>query len=181
MRKTGRHIPIEDGSRGSDGGGISSLRGTKDLALRPEDIMSHGNEARGQSQDVSDGGQRIQFLKGDGIRAHVEDNNVAMMNEEGTRRGEVAGVDVGEGIVKELVALGGLCVEWRDLEDERNASWKGATGGGNPGNPRRRLIIFRSVGRHREAVVSKGLNKEPSKRLPLTQSRRKMQTKGFCE
>jgi hypothetical protein len=93
-----------------------------------------------------------------------EDDDVAMMNEEGTRRGEVAGVDVGEGIVKELAALGGLRVEWRDLEDERNASRKGAAGGGNPGNPRRRSIIFRSVGRHRETVVSEGLNKEPSKR-----------------
>jgi hypothetical protein len=139
------------------------LRGAKDLALRPEDIMSRGDEARGQSQNISDGGQRIQFLKGSGIRALMEDDNVAMMNEECTRRGKVAGVDVGKGIVKELVALGGLHVEWRDLEDERNASRKGAVGGGNPGNPPRHSIIFRSIGRHREMVVSKGLNKEPSK------------------
>jgi hypothetical protein len=50
MREPGRHIPVKDGSRGSDGGGrISSLRGAKDLALRPKDIMSLGDEARGQS------------------------------------------------------------------------------------------------------------------------------------
>jgi hypothetical protein len=140
------------------------LRGAKDLALGPKDIISHGNEARGQSRDIYDGGQRIQFLKRDGIRALVEDNNVAMMNEEGTHRGKVARVDVGEGIVKELLVLGGLCVEWRDLEEERNASQKGAAGGGSPGNPRRRSIIFRSIGRHREMVVSEGLIKEPSKR-----------------
>ncbi len=126
--------------------------------------MSRGDEARGQSRDISDGGQRIQFLKGDGIRALVEDNDVAMMNEEGTRRGKIARVNVGEGIVKELVTLGGLRVKWRDLEDERNASRKGAAGGGNPGNPRCRSIIFRSVGRHCETVVSEGLNKELSKR-----------------
>jgi hypothetical protein len=94
--------------------------------------MSHGNEARGQSRDISDGGQRIQFLKGNGIRALVEDDNVAMMNEEGMPHGKVTGVDVGKGIVKELVVLGGLHIEWRDLEDERNASRKGAAGGGNP-------------------------------------------------
>ncbi len=139
------------------------LRGVKDLVLRPEDIMSRGDEARGHSQDVSDGGQRIRFLKGDGIRALVEDNNVAMMNEEGMLCGKVTGVDVGKGIVKELVTLGGLRAEWRDLEDKRNASRKGAAGGRNPGNPHCRLIIFRSIGRHRETVVSEGLNKEPSK------------------
>ncbi len=132
------------------------MRGAKNLALRPEDIMSHGDEARGQSQDISNGGQRIQFLKGDGIRALVEDDNVAMMNEEGTRRGKVAGVDVGEGIVKELVALGGLRVKWRDLEDKRNASRKGAAGRRNPGYPRPRSIIFRSVVRHREMVITRG-------------------------
>jgi hypothetical protein len=62
----------------------------------------------------------------------VEDNNVAMMNEEGTRHGEVAGVHVGKGIIKELVVLGGLRIEWRDLEDERDASRKEVAGGGNP-------------------------------------------------
>ncbi len=137
------------------------LRGAKDLALRPEDIMSLGNEARGQSQDISDGGQRIQFLKGDGIRVLVEDDNVAMMDEEGTRRGEVARVNVGKGIIKELIALEGIHAKWRDLEDERDASRKEAAGGGNP---RCRSIIFRSIGRHRKSVVSKELNKEPSKR-----------------
>ncbi len=48
--------------------------------------MFHGNEARGQRRYISDSGQRIQFLKGDGIRALVEDDDVAMMNEEGTHR-----------------------------------------------------------------------------------------------
>jgi hypothetical protein len=62
------------------------LKGAKDLTLRPEDIMFHGNEARGQRRYISDSGQRIQFLKGDGIRALVEDDDVAMMNEEGTHR-----------------------------------------------------------------------------------------------
>ncbi len=91
----------------------------------------------------------------------MEDDNVAMMNEEDPRCGEVAGVDVGQGMVKELIALGGLRVEWRDLEDERDASRKGAAG---RGNPRRRSITVRSVGRHHELVVSKGLNEEPSRR-----------------
>jgi hypothetical protein len=111
MQEPGHHIPIKGGLRGSDGGErISLLRGAKELALRLEDIMSLGNEARGQSQDISNGGQRIQFLKGDGIKALVEDNDVAMMNEEGTRCGKVAVVNVGEGIVKELVSLRGLRV-----------------------------------------------------------------------
>ncbi len=38
-----------DQGGGGGGGRISSLRGAKDLALRPEYIIALGNEARGQS------------------------------------------------------------------------------------------------------------------------------------
>ena len=87
------------------------MRGVKDLILRLDNIMTLINEARGQSQEISDGGQRKQIFKGNGIRALVKDNNVVMTNEEGTLYGEVNGVNVGKGIVKELIFLVGIRFE----------------------------------------------------------------------
>jgi hypothetical protein len=115
----------------------------KDVMLRFEKLVSLGDEAIGKSRDITNGGLWKQFLKGKGIGALVEDDNVPMMNEEGTCRSEMAGFDVGKGIVEELILLGRLGIEWRDLEDKGDSRWKGAAGGGNP---RRRLLIFRSIG-----------------------------------
>ncbi len=72
----------------------------KGVALRFKKLMSLGNEAIGKSGDITDGGLWKQFLKGNGIRALVEDDNVPMMNEEGTCRSEITRFDVGEGIVE---------------------------------------------------------------------------------
>jgi hypothetical protein len=105
--------------------------------------MSLGDEAIGKSRDITDGCLWKQFLKGYGIGALVEDDNVPMMNEEGTCRGKIAGFDNGKSIVEELVLLRQLGIEWRDLEDERDSGWKRVAG---RGNPRRRSLIFRSIG-----------------------------------
>jgi hypothetical protein len=143
MRKTHCHIPIKDGSQWGDRGKRSSLIGeAMGVVLRFEKLMFLDNEAIGKSGDITNGGLWKQFLKGNGIGTLVEDNYVLMMNEEDTCCGEIPGFDVSEGVVEKLILLGRLSIKWRDLEDERDSRRKGAADGGNP---RRRLLIFRSI------------------------------------
>jgi hypothetical protein len=81
-------------------------------------------------------------------------NDMAMMDEEGTSRHKIAGFDISEGIIEELVLLPRRSIKWGDLEDEWDSWWKRATGGGNPLHC---SLILRSI-RHCEPDVSKGLN-----------------------
>ncbi len=121
--------------------------------------MSLGEEVIRKRGDIPDVGQGKQFLKGRGIGALVEEDDVAMMDEEGKCRRKIAGFDISEGILEELVLLPRRPIEWGDLEDEGDSWWKRATGGGNP---RHCSLILRSI-RHCEPDVSKGLTGGPSK------------------
>ncbi len=72
----------------------------------------------------------------------MEDDDVAMMDEEGMSHRKIAGFNVSKGIIEELVLLTRRSIEWGDLEDEWDSWQKRATGGGNP---RRRCLILRSI------------------------------------
>jgi hypothetical protein len=83
----------------------------------------------------------------------MEDDDMAIVDEEGTCRRKITRVKAGEGVVEELIRAGGI-VKWRNLEDQWKETTMGRPGGvaGRGGNTRR----FRRVGgverRHRVSI-----------------------------
>ncbi len=121
--------------------------------------MSLGDEAIKKHRDIPNVGQGKQFLKGKGIGALVENNNMDMMDKEGTCCRKIARFNVSKGIIEELVLLPRRPIKWGDLEDEGDSWWKRAMG---RGNLCRCSLIHRSI-QHCEPDLNTGLNRGPSK------------------
>ena len=103
--------------------------------------MTLGNEAQQVHQNIPTVGHWKQFLEGNGIRALMKDNNVAVMDKECPRCCKIAELEVIELIIEKLLQLGGFDIKQGHLEDKRDAF---RAGGG--GKPLYRALIFRSVG-----------------------------------
>ncbi len=58
-------------------------------------------------------------MEGHGVSAIVEDNDVAIVDEEGACRRKITRVNAGEGVIKEFIRAGAI-VEWSNLEDQGN-------------------------------------------------------------
>ena len=58
-------------------------------------------------------------MEGHGVRAVVEDDDMAKVDEEGACRRKITRVNAGKGVIKEFILAGGI-VEWRNLEDQGN-------------------------------------------------------------
>ena len=91
----------------------------------------------------------------------MEDDDVAIVEEEGPCRGKIAGVEVRERVIIEFILFRRLSVNRGDLEDIRDVTvGRAAAGQGGHGG----TFVFRSVGRHRRRVVSEEQNEGPRKR-----------------
>ncbi len=65
--------------------------------------MLFGDESLGKQGNVSNCNQRIQILEGNGVGTFVEDDGVAVVDEERTGCHEIAGLDIHERVVEELI------------------------------------------------------------------------------
>ena len=101
--KTGCHILIQKrpGRPGGRGGSLS--RGAMEVTLRRQSFVALGKQAWRERQNISDGGHRKHRLEGHGIGALVEDNDVAVTDNEGPRRCKIAELEVGKWIIEELI------------------------------------------------------------------------------
>ena len=81
--------------------------------------MTLGKKARGKRRDVANCRRWVEGLEGHGVRAIVEDDDMAIVDEEGACRRKITRVNAGEGVIKEFI-LAGAIVEWRNLEDQGN-------------------------------------------------------------
>ncbi len=72
----------------------------------------------------------------------MEDDDMAIGDEEGTCRRKITRVNAGKGVVKEFILAGGI-VKWRNLEDQRNETTMGRPGGvaGRGGKTRRCRLV----------------------------------------
>ncbi len=104
--KTGRHILNQKRHGRPDGRGGSPSRGAMEIALRCQNFVALGNQACRERQNIPDGGHRKHCLEGHGIRALVEDNDVAVTGKEGPRRCKIDNLKVGKWIIEELVRAG---------------------------------------------------------------------------
>ena len=104
--KTSRHITIQKRPGGPDGRGGSPSRGAMEGVLRGQKFLALSEQALRERQNISNGGRLKHLLEGDGIGALVEDNNVAVTDEEGPRRCKIADFDVGKWIKEELIRAG---------------------------------------------------------------------------
>jgi hypothetical protein len=80
-----------------------------------ENLMAFSDEGVRKGRNVLDGRLRKQFLKGNGVRTVVEDDNVAMVNEEGPGSGEVTKLQVCEGVIIKFILSRRLSVNRGDL------------------------------------------------------------------
>jgi hypothetical protein len=80
----------------------------------------------------------------------MEDDDMAIGDEEGTCCRKITRVDAGEGVVKELI-LAGRIAKWRNLEDQGNETTMGRPGGvaGRGGNTRLCRLVGGVDRRHR--------------------------------
>ena len=91
----------------------------------------------------------------------MEDDDVAMVKEEGPRRGKIAGFEVRERVIIKFILVQRHSVNRGDLEDVRDGSvGMAAAGRGGHGG----TVVFRSFRRHRRRVVSEEQNEGPRKR-----------------
>ena len=81
--------------------------------------MTLGKKARGKRRDVANCRRWVEGLEGHGVRAIVEDDDMAIVDEEGACRRKITRFNAGEGVIKEFI-LAGAIVEWRNLEDQGN-------------------------------------------------------------
>ncbi len=58
-------------------------------------------------------------MEGHGVRAIVEDDDMAIVDEEGACRRKITRDNAGEGVIKEFI-LAGAIDKWRNLEDQGN-------------------------------------------------------------
>ena len=65
--------------------------------------MTFRNKGCREGRNVSNLGLGKQLLKGDGVRTFIEDDDMAMMKEEGSGGGEVARLEIRERVIVELV------------------------------------------------------------------------------
>ena len=83
----------------------------------------------------------------------MEDDDMAIVDEEGTCRRKITRVNTGEGVIKEFIRAGGI-VKWRNLEDQGNETTMGRPGGvaGRGGNTRLRRLVGGVDRRHRVSI-----------------------------
>ena len=85
--------------------------------LSRQNTMTLGKKARGKRGDVANCRRGVEGLEGHGVRAIVEDDDMAIVDEEGACRRKITRVNAGEGVIKEFILAG---VKWRNLEDQGN-------------------------------------------------------------
>jgi hypothetical protein len=68
-----------------------------------KEAMSFGNESLGKQGNVGNCSQRIQILEGHGDGTIVEDDSVAMVDEECTGHLKIARLDICKRVVEELI------------------------------------------------------------------------------
>jgi len=98
--------------------------GAKKVLLSRQNTMTLGKKARGKQSDVANCCRGVECLEGHGVRKIMEDDNMAIVDEEGTCRRKITRVNAGEGVIKEFIRAGGI-VKWRNLEDQGNETTKG--------------------------------------------------------
>ena len=82
-------------------------------------MMTLGKKARGKRRDVANRRRWVDGLEGHGVRAIVEDDDMAIVDEEGACHRKITRFNAGEGVIKEFILARGI-VEWRNLEDQGN-------------------------------------------------------------
>ncbi len=101
--KTPRYVAIEERS----GRGDRRRRRLKGQTLSGQNVTALGNEAIRKGREVADACRGKESLEGQHVGAFVEDDGVAVVDEEGTGRRKIAQVHVSEGVVEKLIGVGG--------------------------------------------------------------------------
>jgi hypothetical protein len=105
-RKARGHVAIKEQTRRREhSNSRTRRRAKKGRGLGLEETMYFGNESIGKQGNVGNCSQRIQIFEGNGIGTIVENDGVAMLDEERTGCNKIARLDIRKRIVEEIIRV----------------------------------------------------------------------------